>query len=173
MISPVKDLIRSIYKELSGKELDDPVGDDIYHIEAGKLQSVFSKLEQLVIAEDNNKRLEIESQAQELTEIRHSLTTLQSEFESKFEKNKVISFNIPPAKGNLEIKDDDIDSIKSFRPESDDDSDDVRRKEEELKARKRQQQSHSTHQHAPNRKCCHNHSHNHLFMDTHQQHYGF
>ena len=176
MSSFINDLIHSTFKDLTGKSLEEQTESENYQIDAKKLQQVFCQIIEAAKEEEDKKISEIRDLRKELEDVKHSYVTLQADHESKFEKNKVLSLNIPQAKTGLEVKDDDHDSIKSFRPDSDDDSDDVKIKEQELKAKKLEQQilagHHHQHKHAQGRKCCHNHSHNHLYMDTHQQHYG-
>lgn len=172
MSSSVKALIRSTFGDLTGKSLDDPAGEEMCQLPTGKLQAAFQQIAERCTRETENTAAEIDSLKKELADARHALATLQAEFDSKFEKNKTVSLAIPQQKGGLAVEEEDADSIKSFRPDSDDDSDDIRRKEVELKARKLQKHLHSHHRHHPGGKCCHNHNHNHLYMDTHQQHYG-
>lgn len=167
----LRDKLCAVYKELSGVGLEVSLPEGSLKIDPQQLRQAFGLMLSMIDAQNEKTKATEEALKQELTEVRHSLATLQADFDSKFEKNKVISLSIPD-KGGLALQEDEHDSIKSFRPDSDDDSDDVRRKEEELRAKKRQKHMHSEHRHKPGQKCCHNHNHNHLYMDTHQQHYG-
>lgn len=177
MSSRLDELIDSAFKDLAGKSLEEPIDSELCQVDLKKIQQTLLQIRNEAQKERDHKLAEIRDLTKELEDVKHSYVTLQADYESKFEKNKLVSLVIPQAKAGLEIKEDDHDSIKSFRPDSDDDSDDVKRKEEELKAKKLQQQimsghHHHQHKHVAGRKCCHNHSHNHLYMDTHQQHYG-
>lgn len=172
MTSNLKDQIRQVYLRLSGKDLSEEAAQGPIQMDGQVLRDLFLKLESDCVKEDKGKDEQLSELRLQLVEVKHNYSTLQSEYESKFERNQVVTLNIPQQKKGLDVTEEEHDSIKSFRPESDDDSDDVRRREEELKAMKRQEQMHAGHKHTPGHKCCHNHSHNHLYMDTHQQHYG-
>ena len=171
MIPNLKDNISSTYLQLSGRDLTAETQDTPLSINGQLLKDLLVLLQSAADKEGQSNEEHISELRLQLEQVRHNYATLQAEYDSKFAKNQVVSLNVPARRG-LNVKEEDQDSIKSFRPESDDDSDDVRRREEELKAKKRQEQNHNPHVHAAGRKCCHNHSHNHLYMDTHQQHYG-
>lgn len=101
-------------------------------VELSTLKDIFCQLRTAKARDEEMaaiKQREIEAQ---LEELRHVHAKLEAEFESKFEKNKTISLTVPTVKG-LHIYEEKEDSIKSFRPESDDDSEDVRRREQDLR----------------------------------------
>ena len=164
--------IEKAYERLTGSRLTDDSDNVKLTMDSELVKSTFLELFKKSDEKLQNNQLHIKELNKQLDEVKHSYTTLQAEYDSKFEKNKTISLNIPAGRKGLTASDEDPDSIKSFRPDSDDDSEDVRKREVELRKIKADEKVHNDHKHVHGRKCCHNHSHSHLYMDTHQQHYG-
>jgi hypothetical protein len=62
----------------------------------------------------------------QLEQLRESYAKLESEYQSKFEKDKTISIAYPQEL--LKVKEDSLDSDKSFRPDEDDSEEETKRK---------------------------------------------
>lgn len=133
-------VIDRAYEVVAGIELSATAIHGTVEVDSVLLKSIFENLKDSWRKEsEDSDRKTYELQLQ-LDELRDMHTKLQAEYESKFEKNKTVTLSVPLNK-NLcgHHSDEKEDSIKSFRPESDDDSEDVKVREKELRAMLAQQ----------------------------------
>lgn len=165
-----KQTLEEEFKQLTGLDISKEQPGEFVKLHTKQLKETFLIIEKAFEKEVECKDLQNRELLLQLEELRSLYAKLESDYESKFERNKTITMTIPSKA--LDIDKEEIDSIKSFRPDSDDDEEDVKRRVNELKSLKVEQQLAQKHQHVPGKKCCHNHNHNHLYMDTHTEHFG-
>ncbi len=180
------------FEELTGRKFDKntkPENVDV-SINLRDLHAFFGQLHDKncqSIAEADQKLRELTLQ---LETIRHAHACLESELQSKFEKDKIVSLKVPGTKvDQLKPLEESDDSAKSFRPEDGDTKADVDRKILERKMEnlhdkvEQSKQDHNLmqseaqvpnqqhyHRHMPGKCPCHinGHNHSHLYVDTHQ-----